>query len=93
MVTVALASGEVDQVVVGVAPALLLIRAGRVKPIVVLSGKRVAVLPDVPTSGGVGVPDFRMVDPGRIVRAFWHAAGDRSAVFARDDPSGWSPSI
>lgn len=60
LATVALTSGEVDQVVVGVAPALPLIRAGRVKPIVVLSEDRVAVLPDVPTSKEAGVPDFRM---------------------------------
>ncbi len=58
--TVALTSGEVDQVVVGVAPALPLIRAGRVKPIVVLSEERVPVLPNVPTSKEAGVPDFRM---------------------------------
>jgi len=60
LATIALTSGEVDQVVVGVAPALPLIRAGKVRPIVVLSEARVPVLPDVPTSKEAGVPDFRM---------------------------------
>lgn len=60
LATLALISGEVDQVVVGVAPALPLIRAGKVRPLAVLSEQRVAVLPDVPTSREAGVADFRM---------------------------------
>ncbi|MBI3042139.1 MAG: tripartite tricarboxylate transporter substrate binding protein [Betaproteobacteria bacterium] len=58
--TVALMSGEVDEVIVSVASALPIIRTGRVRPIVVLSRKRVAALPDVPTSEEAGVKGFLM---------------------------------
>jgi len=56
----ALMSGEVDEVILGVAPAMPFIKAGRVRPIVVLSEKRVALLPDVPTGEEAGVPGFRI---------------------------------
>jgi tripartite-type tricarboxylate transporter receptor subunit TctC len=56
----ALIGGEVDEVVLGVAPALPLIRAGRVRPLAVLSGKRVATLPDVPTTTEAGYPNIRI---------------------------------
>jgi tripartite-type tricarboxylate transporter receptor subunit TctC len=56
----ALMSGEVDEVILAVAPALPFIRAGRVRPLAVLSEKRVKTLPDVPTSEEVGVPGFKM---------------------------------
>lgn len=56
----ALIGGEVDEVVLGVAPALPLIRAGRVRPLAVLSEKRVATLPDVPTSSEAGYPNIRI---------------------------------
>jgi tripartite-type tricarboxylate transporter receptor subunit TctC len=56
----ALIGGEVDEVVLGVAPALPLIRAGRVRPLAVLSEKRVATLPDVPTSAEAGYPNIRI---------------------------------
>jgi tripartite-type tricarboxylate transporter receptor subunit TctC len=56
----ALMGGEVDQVIVSVASVLPLIKAGRVRPIAVLSEKRVATLPEVPTSTEAGFPDFRM---------------------------------
>lgn len=56
----ALVSGEVDEVIFGVAPAMPFIRAGRVRPIVVLSEKRVALLPDVPTGEEAGVPGFKI---------------------------------
>ena len=58
--TTALMGGEVDQVIVSVASVLPFIKAGRVRPIVVLSEKRVATLPDVPTSTEAGFPNFRM---------------------------------
>jgi tripartite-type tricarboxylate transporter receptor subunit TctC len=58
--TVALMGGEVDEVVVSVASVLQQIRAGKLRPLVVLSEKRVATLPDVPTSAEAGVPGFRM---------------------------------
>ena len=56
----ALAGGEVDEVIVAVAPALPLIKAGRVRPLAVLSEKRVPTLPDVPTSKEAGVANFTM---------------------------------
>jgi tripartite-type tricarboxylate transporter receptor subunit TctC len=60
LATNALMGGEVDQVIVSVASVLPLIKAGRVRPVVVLSEKRVATLPDVPTSTEAGFPEFRM---------------------------------
>ena len=56
----ALIGGEVDEVVLAVAPALPLIRAGRIRPLAVLSEKRVATLPDVPTSAEAGYPNIRI---------------------------------
>ena len=56
----ALVSGEVDEVILAVAPALPFIKSGRVRPLAVLSDKRVKTLPDVPTSEEAGVPAFRM---------------------------------
>jgi tripartite-type tricarboxylate transporter receptor subunit TctC len=56
----ALIGGEVDEVILAVAPALPFIRAGRVRPLAVLSEKRVRTLPDVPTAAEAGVPNFRM---------------------------------
>ena len=58
--TTALMGGEVDEVIVSVASVLPLIKAGRVRPIAVLSEKRVATLPTVPTSTEAGFPNFRM---------------------------------
>lgn len=58
--TVALMSGEVDQVVVAVASGLPMIRSGRVRPLVVLSERRVPMLPDVPTAREAGYDNFRM---------------------------------
>jgi tripartite-type tricarboxylate transporter receptor subunit TctC len=56
----ALMGGEVDEVVLAVAPALPLIRAGRIRPLAVLSEKRAATLPDVPTSAEAGYPNLRI---------------------------------
>lgn len=56
----ALIGGEVDEVIVAVAPALPQIRAGKVRPIAVLSERRVAALPDVPTAKEAGVDKFNM---------------------------------
>jgi tripartite-type tricarboxylate transporter receptor subunit TctC len=55
---VSLLSGEVDMVVIAVSPALPQIEAGRVRPLAVLSEKRVPTLPGVPTSKEAGVDDF-----------------------------------
>ncbi len=60
LATVAAMSGEVDQTIVSVASILPLIRQGRVRPVVVLSEKRVPNLPDVPTSTEAGYPEFKM---------------------------------
>lgn len=60
LATVAAMSGEVDQTIVSVASILPLIRQGRVRPLVVLSEKRVPNLPDVLTSTEAGYPNFRM---------------------------------
>lgn len=56
----ALVSGEVDEVIIAVATALPYIKSGRVRPLAVLSEKRVATLPDVPTADEAGVAGFRM---------------------------------
>lgn len=60
LATVAAISGEVDQTIVSVASVLPLIKQGKVRPIVVLSEKRVANLPEVPTSTEAGYPEFKM---------------------------------
>jgi tripartite-type tricarboxylate transporter receptor subunit TctC len=60
LATVAAVSGEVDQTIVSVASILNLIKEKRVRPIVVLSEKRVPNLPDVPTSTEAGYPEFKM---------------------------------
>ena len=60
LATVALIGGEVDEVIVSVASALPLIQTGKVRPLAVLSERRVATLPDVPTAKESGVDDFLM---------------------------------
>jgi tripartite-type tricarboxylate transporter receptor subunit TctC len=60
LATVALAGGEVDETIVAVAPVLPLIRAGRVRPLAVLSERRVPTLPDVPTAKEAGFEGLRM---------------------------------
>lgn len=54
----ALISGEVDEVVVSVPSVMSYIRSGKVRPIAVLSQKRVPQLPDVPTAVESGFKDF-----------------------------------
>ncbi|MBI2226173.1 MAG: tripartite tricarboxylate transporter substrate binding protein [Betaproteobacteria bacterium] len=60
LATVALIGGEVDEVIVSVASALPMIQTGKVRPLAVLSERRVATLPDVPTAKESGVDDFLM---------------------------------
>ncbi|HSQ05984.1 MAG TPA: tripartite tricarboxylate transporter substrate binding protein [Burkholderiales bacterium] len=55
---VAMMGGEVDEVVMPVATALIHIRAGKVRPLAVLTDQRIAVLPDVPTGTEAGVAGF-----------------------------------
>jgi tripartite-type tricarboxylate transporter receptor subunit TctC len=57
---VAMTSGEVDEVVMPVSTALPQIRSGRVRPLAVLTEKRISVLPDVPTGIEAGVKSFLM---------------------------------
>jgi len=54
----ALIAGEVDEVVVSVPSVMPYIKSGRVRPIAVLSKKRVSQLPDVPTAIESGFKDF-----------------------------------
>lgn len=60
LATVAAISGEVDEVIVSVASILPLIRQTKVRPLAVLSRKRVAALPEVPTAEEAGVKGFQM---------------------------------
>ena len=56
----AMIGGEVDEVVMPVATALTQIRAGKVRPLAVLTEKRISTLPDVPTGIEAGVAGFTM---------------------------------
>ena len=60
LATVALIGGEVDEVIVSVASVLPMIQSGKVRPLAVLSERRVATLPDVPTAKESGVDGFLM---------------------------------
>jgi tripartite-type tricarboxylate transporter receptor subunit TctC len=92
LATTALMGGEVDEVIVSVASVLPLIKAGRVRALAVLSEKRVATLPNVPTSKEAGFPEFRMSiwygmfapagTPREIVTRLY-----REAAKAYDDPA------
>src|SRR5262245_13808581 len=54
----ALISGEVDEVILPVASAIPQIRAGKVRPLAVLSESRLPTLPEVPTAKEGGVDNF-----------------------------------
>ena len=58
---VAMMGGHVDMVVIGVPPTLPHIRAGRVRPLAVLSPQRLAYLPDVPTSAEAGIANYEVI--------------------------------
>jgi len=55
---IAMIGGEVDEVIVPVASAVPQVRAGKVRPLAVLSEQRVPVLPEVPTAKEAGVDNF-----------------------------------
>lgn len=57
---IAMTSGEVDTVVMPVSTALPQIKANRVRPLAVLTEKRIPALPDVPTGIEAGVKGFVM---------------------------------
>ena len=84
LATTALMGGEVDQVIVSVASVLPLIKAGRVRPIVVLSEKRVATLPNCTHFDRSRVSEFpyvhlvRPLRPGRDAARTGRAAASRS---------------
>jgi len=67
----AMISGEVDQVILPAATAIPQIRAGKVRPLAVLSESRLLALPEVPTAKEAGVDNFvvtvwyGMFAPGR----------------------------
>ncbi len=56
----AMMGGEVDEVVMPVTTAIPQIRAGKVRALAVLTERRVATLPDVPTGIEAGVDGFTM---------------------------------
>jgi len=74
-----LIGGEIDEVIVAVAPALPQIRAGKVRALAVLAEERVPTLPDVPTAKQAGVDNF--------VAPIWYAmfapAGTPREIIAR----------
>ena len=57
---VAMTGGEVDEVVMPITTALPQIRAGKVRALAVLTERRIAVLPDVPTTKEAGVDSLTM---------------------------------
>ena len=57
---VAMTGGEVDEVIMPITTALPQIRAGKVRALAVLTERRIAVLPDVPTTKEAGVDSFTM---------------------------------
>lgn len=56
----AMVGGEVDMLVMAVPAAQAQIQAGRVRPLAILSDKRQAVLPDVPTSKEAGMDNYEV---------------------------------
>ena len=58
---VGMMGGHVDMVAIGVPPALPHIKAGRVRPLAVLSAQRLAYLPQVPTSGEAGIANYEVI--------------------------------
>ena len=58
LATLALAGGEVDEVVVGVTTALPLLKAGKVRALAILAEKRAPTLPDLPSAVEAGYPNF-----------------------------------
>lgn len=75
----ALMGGEVDEVIVSVPSSLPMIKSGKVRPLAVLSERRVAPLPEVPTAIESGVKDFQI----SIWYALFAPAGTPRAVVSR----------
>ena len=53
--------GHVDTVVIGVPSSLQHIKAGRVRPLAVLTSERLSYLPDVPTSKEAGIANLEVL--------------------------------
>lgn len=53
-------SGQVQMMIVDTAGGMAQIRAGKVKPIAVLSHRRIAALPEIPTIEELGIKDFQV---------------------------------
>lgn len=75
----ALMGGEVDEVIVSVPSSLPMIKSGKVRPLAVLSERRVGPLPEVPTAIESGVKDFQI----SIWYALFAPAGTPRAVVSR----------
>lgn len=54
----ALSTGEVQLMFVGLPPTLPIIKAGRLKPLAVTSQERSPILPEIPTMAEAGIADF-----------------------------------
>jgi tripartite-type tricarboxylate transporter receptor subunit TctC len=76
---IALIGGEVDEVVIAIAPALPLIQAGKVRALAVLSERRAPTLPNVPTSKESGIDNFTI----SIWYGMFAPAGTPREVIAR----------
>ncbi|OGA53235.1 MAG: hypothetical protein A3G24_28185 [Betaproteobacteria bacterium RIFCSPLOWO2_12_FULL_62_13] len=77
--TLALMGGEVDEVIVSVPSSLPMIKSGKVRPLAVLSERRVAALPEVPTAIESGVKGFQI----SIWYALFAPAGTPRAVISK----------
>jgi tripartite-type tricarboxylate transporter receptor subunit TctC len=55
-----LVSGQIDMIIMSVPAALGMIQANKVRPLAVLSPKRAALVPNVPTTQEAGVKDFEV---------------------------------
>lgn len=62
--TNALLSNDVQAMLIGYATTAGQVRAGKVRPLAVASGQRLAALPDVPTLGEAGFPELEAAVPG-----------------------------
>jgi len=60
--TVALVAGEVNMMFVAIPPALPFVKEGRLVALAVSGGKRMGVIPNVPTVKESGVKDFEVYD-------------------------------
>ena len=61
LATLAVISGETDQMFSNIMPAVTAIRAGRLKPLGISARQRSSVLPEVPTIAESGMPGYEVV--------------------------------